>query len=308
MITLNTEKGLVRIESWDDITSRPGFIAHVDPKAVKLKEIIGSYTFDALIPCGLSTCHQPHGSGFLVVTAEGMETNIGRICGKRHFSVEFTQMSRVFLRAVREQQNREFLWEVKHRLPAITAEVSALKSGQDGASWIYSRINLLTGKSVSLPTPITNAVRQAVRRGDGALTVERAATTEERDTRAAAGEVTGLVRRDRISAFVEEQVGQLDGFSALTPGNGLREILGAIEPFLSTLPDADIDNLSDKQLRELSKVGGELETNLERLRTVIAAGRRLLVRQNVQQLARFATSRDETQLFERFLRELPTAV
>lgn len=305
MITLNSDKGLVRIESWDDIASRPGFTAHVDPKAVKLKEIIGSYAFDALIPCGLSTCHQPHGNGFLVVTEGGNETNIGRICGKRHFSVEFTQMSRIFLRAVRAQQNREFLWEVKHRLPSIAAEVAALKSGKNGASWIYPCINLLTGMSGALPVPITNAVRQAIRRGDGVLTIQRAATHEERDTRAAAAVVKGLERRDRISAFVEEQVGRLEGFTALAPGSGLRDILGVIEPFLSTLPDTDIDSLPDKQLRELSKVGSELDANLERLRTVIAIGRRLLMRQNVQQLARFATSRAETQLFERFLRDLP---
>lgn len=67
----------MRIESWDDIVSRPGFLATVDPKAVKLKEIIGSYSFDTFIPCGLSTCHLPHGTGFLVVTDSGNETSIG---------------------------------------------------------------------------------------------------------------------------------------------------------------------------------------------------------------------------------------
>src|SRR3546814_995823 len=86
MITINGEKGFVRIESWDDIESRPGFAKDIDPRSVKLKAIIGSYTFSDYIPCGLSTCHQPHGNGFLVVTVDGRETNIGRICGKRHFS------------------------------------------------------------------------------------------------------------------------------------------------------------------------------------------------------------------------------
>ena len=71
MITLSRERGFVRIASWNDIESVPGFTADIDPKTVKLKEIIGSYTFDALIPCGLSTCHQPHGNGFLVATADG---------------------------------------------------------------------------------------------------------------------------------------------------------------------------------------------------------------------------------------------
>lgn len=305
MITLNSERGLVRIASWDDIESVPGFTADIDPKTVKLKEIIGSYTFDALIPCGLSTCHQPHGNGFLVAAADGRVTNIGRICGKRHFSVEFTQMSRVFLAAVRAQQSREFLGELKNQLPNIAAQVASFKAGERGAAWINTRINQLTGKSGSLPTPIVNAVRQAVRRGDGALMTQRAATKEEREALAAASDITGLDRRNRISDFVEVQVGQLDGFTALAPGNGLRDFLGAIEPFLATLSEADIDSLPDKQLRELSKVGGELEPNLDRLRGVMAAGGRLLVKQNIQQLSQFAASRAESKLFELFLRDLP---
>jgi hypothetical protein len=306
MITLNRERGLVRIASWDDIESVPGFTANIDPKAVKLKEIIGSYTFDALIPCGLSTCHQPHGNGFLVAVADGRVTNIGRICGKRHFSVEFTQKSRVFLAAVRAQQNREFLGELKSRLPGITAEISTIRTEQYGAAWINTRVNQLTGKSTALPTPIINAVRQAVRRGDGTLIIERAATKQEREERSAAMDVKGLEHlRRNIPFAVEDRVGQLDGFSALAPGNGLREILGTIEPFLTSLAEADIENLPDKQLRELSKVGGELDTNLGRLRSIVVAGRRLLTRQNIQQLARFATRGADSRLFAAFLRDLP---
>jgi hypothetical protein len=305
MITLNSERGLVRIASWDDIESVPGFNANIDPKTVKLKEIIGSYTFDALIPCGLSTCHQPHGNGFLVAAADGRVTNIGRICGKRHFSVEFTQMSRVYLAAVRAQQNREFLGQLKHRLPNITAEVAAFRTGERGAAWINTRINQLTGKSGSLPMPIVNAVRQAVRRGDGTLMIQRAATKEEREALAAAADITGMERRNRISDFVEVRVGQLEGFAALAPGNGLRDVLGAIEPFLATLSEAEIDSMPDKQLRDLSKVGGELESNLERLRGAMAAGKRLLAQHNVQQLSQFATDRAEGKLFDLFLRDLP---
>lgn len=306
MITLNTERGLERIASWDDIATISGFTPNIDPKTVKLKEIIGSYAFDAYIPCGLSTCHQPHGKGFLVAAVDGRVTNIGRFCGKTHFSVEFTQMSRVYLAAVRAQQNREFLRALKNQLPTISAEVGALKSGQNGASWIYSRINQLTGQTVSLPAPITNAVRQAIRRGDGILMKERAATKQEREDRAAAVDVAGLEHlRRNVSFGVEIRVGQLDGFAAIAPGSELRPILLAIEPFISTLPDTDIDNLPDKQLRELSKVGGELDANLERLRTLVAAGRRLLVRPNISQLSPFATNRAETQLLEKFLRDLP---
>lgn len=304
MITLNTEKGLVRIESWDDIASRPGFLATVDPKTAKLKEIIGSYSFDVFIPCGLSTCHQPHGTGFLVVTETGHETNIGRICGKRHFSVEFSQMSRQFLGLVRAQQNRELLKQIKHRLAAISAEVATLRTEPLGAAWMYPRIGRLTGALTGLPQPIVNAVREAIRR-DGSLVRERAASQEERERQAVATQIIGLERRERITSFVSERVGQLEGIAALAPSNTLRDALGAIEPFLSTLEQVDVDSLAGKELRDLARLGGALDANLDLLRSLIAAGRRLLTRSNLQQLAQFARLRSDSQAFERFLRELP---
>ena len=307
MITLSTEKGLVRIELWDDIESRAGFTPVLDPKAIKLREIIGRYSFPFEIPCGLSNCRTPHKHGFLVVATDGRETNLGRICGKREFGTDFQSLSKVFVEAERAQRNRDFLWEIKHRLPGITAELSSLKAGERGAGWMNSRISQLTGKSGSLPYPIVNAVRQVVRRGDGALMIQRAASKEEREALAAATEVTGLDRRNRVSDFVEVQAGQLDGFVALSASNGLREILGAIEPFVTTLTDADIDNLLDKQLRELSKTGADLEPNLGRLRMVVAAGKRLLVRENLQQLSEVLVKREDQRALDSFLQGIPSA-
>lgn len=307
MITLSSERGIVRIASWSDVESVPGFSANIDPKTVKLKEIIGSYTFDALIPCGLSTCHQPHGAGFMVVAEDGRVTNIGRICGKKHFEVEFSQMSRVFLATLRAQQDREFLYGVKCRLPIISAEVASIRNERYGATWINVRVNQLMGSSTALPTSIVNAVRHAVRRGDGSLIVERAATSSEREQRSAAVDVKGLEHlRRNIPFVIEEKVGQLDGFAALAPGNGLREALGCIEPFLAVLAEVDIDSLPDKKLRELSKVGGELDANLERLRRVIIAGKRLLTRNNIQQLSPFVTSGADSRIFSSFLSDLPS--
>lgn len=85
----------------------------------------------------------------------------------------------------------------------------------------------------------------------------------------------------------------------------MREILGAMETFLTTLSEADIDSLPDKLLRELSKVGGDVEPNLDRLRSAMAAGKRLRLRGNVQQLSQFTTNPGEGKLFDLFLRELP---
>src|SRR3546814_1540765 len=76
------------------------------------------------------------------------------------------------------------------------------------------RMSRLLGNSGSLPSSITNAVRQTARSGNGALVIERAATKEEREALAASGEVAGLNRRGPSSQYVQEQIGQLEGFAA----------------------------------------------------------------------------------------------
>ncbi len=78
MITLNSDKGLTLVERWDDITARPGFDGNLDPTAVELESILGSYVFRDDIICALSSCRQPHGKGYLVKAKNGRETNIGK--------------------------------------------------------------------------------------------------------------------------------------------------------------------------------------------------------------------------------------
>jgi hypothetical protein len=300
MITLTTEKGLVRIESWDDVVTRPGYAKDIDPKTIKLQAIIGNYAFGDYIPCGLSTCHQPHGKGYLVTTQDGRETNIGKDCGKTHFSVDFVQMQRTFDRDLNAMRRREHLWTLKYRLPSVTNELAALKAGPDGATWMHSQIAQLLGKSGSLPRPITNAVNEAVR-SNGGLSMQRALTKEERETRAAAADVTGLQRQTAIGQFVTEQIGQLEGYTALTAENSLRAILvDKLEPFIAALEQADIDSLPSKDLNALYRAGSDFDPLLERLRNAVTQGSRLLRKANIEQLLPFATNTNEKRAVQMF--------
>lgn len=306
MITLTTEKGLVFIESWDDVVTRPGYAKDIDPKTIKLQAIIGNYAFADYIPCGLSTCHQPHGKGYLVTTQDGRETNIGKDCGKTHFSVDFVQMRRTFDRDLNAMRRREHLWTLKHRLPSVTSELAALKAGPNGATWMHSQITQLLGKSGSLPRPITNAVNEAVR-SNGALTTQRALTKEEREARAAAADVTGLQQQTAIGQFVTEQIGQLEGYAALTAENSLRAILvDRLEPFIVALEQADIDSLPSKDLNALYRAGSDFDPLLERLRNAVAQGARLLRKANIEQLLHFATNTNEKRALQMLANSLPT--
>lgn len=307
MITLNNEKELVRIESWDDILCRPGFTANLDPKSIKLKSIIGSYTLPVEIPCGLSTCHQPHLHGFLVTAQDGTETNIGHRCGKKHFSVEFLQLKRAYTKDFNAKLRREHLWSIKNRLPAIQIELAELKTAPFGATWIHNKISQLLGNSGNLPSAITNAVREAVRSGNGALLIQRKLSFEERERISAATEISGLERQTRQASFTEEIVGQLEGFAALSRENSLRTVLQEkLIPFIAAVETADIDSLHPKELNALYREGSDFDPLMDRLRSAIIQGTKLLTRGNINQLQQFAIRPHDRRLFQSFIVELPT--
>lgn len=306
MITINTDSGLVRIESWDDILSQPGFAKDIDPGTIKLQSIIGNYAFDAHVPCGLSTCHQPHGKGYLVAAQDGRTTNIGKDCGKKYFSVDFIQMRKAFDRDYRAMQRREYLLALKHRIPSVTAELAAMKAGPHGASWMRSQIIQLLGEAGSLPRPIINAVKEAVR-NNGVLTMQRKLTEQQREDQAATTNIAGLEHlQRRVGQFVTEHVGQLDGHAALFAENGIRAILvDRIEPFIVELDAANIDSLTGKELSTLYNAGSDFDALLDRLRKSTSDAARLLRKQNIEQLLKFATSDSDKRAMKVFANALP---
>lgn len=107
MITLNRERGFETVGCWDEILELPGFCENLDPGEHELDQVIGNYLFKDRIPCGLSTCHEPHGKGYIASTKSGLIPNVGSICGKNHFGVEFDQLSRTYTRAITEHNNRQ---------------------------------------------------------------------------------------------------------------------------------------------------------------------------------------------------------
>ncbi|ASK18886.1 hypothetical protein [Halomonas sp. N3-2A] len=102
----------IRIDSPADLYSRPKFQEEVDFSPVtnrKLKFILQAYQFpeDQQIPCGISSCRTKHGRGFLVLTSDGLETNIGNRCGKKHLGADFDYERNRFNAEQRRAKNRQ---------------------------------------------------------------------------------------------------------------------------------------------------------------------------------------------------------
>lgn len=127
---------LVTAGSWDELYELPGFSSDVNPSNVKLEEIIGSYSLSPKHPCGLKTCRQPHNRGYVVKVTDGL-TNVGNVCGAKHFGVDFKTSKTIFRAASNAAKWRERVGEVQQQVPGVEKRIQNLREGEYGADKTY---------------------------------------------------------------------------------------------------------------------------------------------------------------------------
>ena len=169
MITLNTERELVKVDSWADIETMPGFKRNVDLKHHTLKEIIGNYVFKVHIPCGLSNCHTPHGKGFIVTTKQGALTNIGGTCGKNHFGVEFLHLKKALETEIKIKIKtyREKISNFLMQINKFKEELKVMRQGERGADQIYKSSRRLLNRKFGCSEVVVTALSKMVRARNG---------------------------------------------------------------------------------------------------------------------------------------------
>lgn len=302
MITLNTEKGLVRIESWEDVIGRPGFVIDLDPSTIELKTIIGSYIFKDHVKCGLSSCHQPHGRGYLVTTKDGRETNIGKDCGKKHFSVDFEQLRNAYDRDFRNKERREQLETLLGRTPAYLEIIRELRSGSMGADSLYKDLQTLTTRGKGVPDVIVERLLQMARARNGRISIQREATALEIENLEA---IHG--KKIERPHYFDEEVGHLSGIASLYPEHNLKNILifDLVEN-LDRLQRVQVSALSDMELLKLSKWATALDAKLSTLRRAMREAKTLLSPANISKLDVLIHGRDEKRVLSKFIEKLAT--
>lgn len=297
MIVLNQGKELVRVESWDDVVGRPGFNGNLNPAEHVLSGIIGQYAFADRIRCGLSDCHTPHGRGYLVVTKSGVETNIGKDCGKNYFGVDFEAMATQFDRDMRDKQARERLWDFAFKLDELKQRIKALRTGERGADWVYKNSRPLVESGKGVPAVVIRRITELLRTGDSALTTEREPTEREIDL--------ARVQSGRPPRVIVEKVADIRGLDALQGQNDLRQILVIdLEEGIKEFEPLDVDTMKSTELSRWSRWVGSIEQKLDSAATAIASGRALLSPANLQPFAVLIPSVEGPQTFQAYLKTL----
>lgn len=300
MITINTEKGLVKVESWEDVESLPGFIKNLNPTNQKLDAIIGRYIFKEKIRCGLSNCHTLHAKGFIVKTVDGASTNIGKDCGKAYFGVDFETLSNKFERDITESENRDKLWSFSFKIDDTQHAISNLRRQEYGADWIYKKSRYLITSGADCPNEIVKQILTMVKNRSNSLFKPREATDFEI-------EVLSSSQNRQVSKpyFIEEKIADISSLDALYPENDLKDILVIdLEENIKTFILKDIDQLSFEDLKYWSKWISTVEINLQKASDLIHAGRRLLTEANLKPFLTLLTKNEDKLTFRRYLKEL----
>jgi hypothetical protein len=243
----------IRFRTAEEFRNRDAYRYDLDPDAHKLQEIIGDYKLNKAeqLQCGLKGCHSWHWHGYVVRTADGLETNIGRDCGKTHFKVNWGEVHSAFDRAAEARDTQEWLENMVRQRDALQARANAffvvIFNRTEEVRQIVARI--------SKEPALYQALQVAVRTG-GVIQAEREISAEDAKAR-------GIPESQRRYL---ENVGRIFGIEALQPGykkgslkgdDILAKLKSQVMATLSRLSSGSLKALNRRQQKERVK---ELET------------------------------------------------
>lgn len=250
------------VATYADIESLPSFDPdlHLTDDLKSTAEVHDEYHIGPdMVPCGLAACHQTHGHGIVVsVVREGrmVFTNVGHICGRKHFGVSLKTAVNVHRDRERLTQRKRTInryiddrAELRVRLAALHPAAEELDTAVRNFKNLYD---------ASLVEDLMSRARRN-NRADYEITETRSATDAERE--AGSGD------------FVTEHVGRLRG--DLRPFICVaRAKLTAIRRVMDRIDNADRDLLTDSDIRHIAEdVDRLIRKELEEVESLINRGR-----------------------------------
>lgn len=94
MIFIKHGDSFERANDWTEIQNRENYRPKLDLQDQQLSDVFGYYEdLPEEIPCGKASCRAGHKKGFLVITEDGLETNLGHVCGTNVFGIAFENLA-----------------------------------------------------------------------------------------------------------------------------------------------------------------------------------------------------------------------
>lgn len=292
-----------KIRTPADLSAVPGYQENVSfskASGRRLESMITDYHFAKAdeYPCGIHECRTPHMHGYLVRCSDGVLTNIGKDCGKRHLGIDFVRTRKAF--RIRRQaisnlasimSVREEIIHYKERLDLLLTVTEALN---------YCRKELREW----LPEQHAKLIDMGKRRRNEIMRVRRMSKREAE----AFFETNKASRKDYPHGrpTVEELVAVLDGCDFFSQSLGSlinKQVLPPIVK-LTSMTDDEISQLRPKDLEQLHRDVNSATRLMNDCENLASSGMRFFSISNIQKLAHMGASPEDLMGFISALEEL----
>lgn len=275
MIVLSEDggKNLVNIDCWADIAERPAFAGELPLEGLVLKDVIAKYNLQESPPCGLSNCRTKHQKGFLFVTKGGFEINIGHVCGKKHFGLEYKALTDVFTVALNSQRYRESLNKLQNRKGWYSDQIANLNTAA-GEPACYKNVSRLL--STGFPDKIIASLKERSKRSNHIVYQNIELSEKEKEIAVETGDST-FIR--------QEELFRIQGLNAVLGHIKLRKILeidlGAeFDAFFNVVPD----QLNYQDLKHWDRWAKKLDNSIREASHLIDACKQFVHHDNTQSI------------------------
>jgi hypothetical protein len=268
---------LVTLNTPADLLQRPLYHPRLDPAQSKLAEVLAPYHFPEPYPCGLSTCRTPHQSGYLVMTEDQKETNIGRICGARIFGDDFLIKANLQEQRARLKHQLDTLQQVRERRDDYLSRIATLFNRTLGVKWTE---NTYRSFKEAVGPVVFKQLREKALRNEPTIENVRVATPEERSRHRIANP------NGRPLQFVSEKAGELAGLDFLNHEPG--RLLTDLKDRLYALEAVDAKTLGAKVRKEWVDWASNIERTFEQVEDTLASALRFFTQPNFELIALLA--------------------
>jgi len=239
----------------------------------RLSHVVGVYDLSKEFyqRCGLQTgdapCNQEHGHGFVVATASGLETQIGRDCGNRHGGLDFKEIVANASRVLEAQDRKRVLSNMVAQRDQLLAEaLTAMRDCEEVGRWLTELRNLI-GREKSIKSAFDKAMAS-----EGQILLEVVAPQEEFErTR----------RRYRT-----EMLARLDGWQVARIQSPRSAIQDVVLPVVHALTEEALSKLDTRKLAAKVKEAGGVRSTLTEATNYCALARRFASKRNWVEFAK----------------------
>jgi hypothetical protein len=217
--------------------------------------------------------------------------------------VDFKQLSKVYDRSVTEFNNRLSVSAFVMRIPDLKESIEELRKSHKGADWINKTLGTLVHHNRGCPDIIVDTLIRMVRARDNTIETSRVATQQEL-------EQIAIQQRKKVKElpkpqYVQDQIGVLEGLSALYPENNLRDIIViALEQQIDELEKIDIDSADYNTVKYWAKWCSDFEQSFDHAQDIVQEGRKLLSHANLELLLPLATDLQDAKTYRSFIKQV----